>query len=173
MKAIIWIVSFVVFTFLNTLLGEAIGFRVGAVLFYLLWYYCCRAMCKAWDRHKNTKEAEKAQRNTFAAIRDEIPVSILKQCESMRGNYDLLKSELHYCVKNKDITRRQAKILLTEYSSFRRPSSVISSAAAPETAATRTLSPGFCRICGEPLLQGSIHCRKCGAEVKAAPPTSQ
>lgn len=173
MKAFIWIVSFFVFSFLNMLLGEATGFRVGAVLIYLLWYFSCRAMCNAWDRRKSARDAEKAKRNTLAAIRNEIPVNILNQCESMRGNYDLLKSELNYSVKNKDITRAQAKILLTEYARFRRPSSVVSYAAAPETTATRASSSGFCRICGEPLLQGSNYCRKCGAEVEAAPPSSQ
>lgn len=59
MKAFIWISSCLVFSVLNVILGEATGFRIGSVLFYLIWFYSARAMCKAWDKHVIAKKAEK------------------------------------------------------------------------------------------------------------------
>ena len=73
MKALIWIVSFLVFTVLNVIFGYAAGFRVGYVLLYAIWYYSARAMCKAWDKHRIAKKAEKAGVRPFENIKDEIP----------------------------------------------------------------------------------------------------
>ena len=94
MKAFIWISSCLVFSVLNVILGEATGFRIGSVLFYLIWFYSARAMCKAWDKHVIAKKAEKVGISPFAYIKGEIPEAVLTSCEQSRGNYDKLKEEL-------------------------------------------------------------------------------
>ena len=77
MKALIWILSCFIFSVLNVILGEITGIRVGSVLFYVIWYYSARAMCKAWDKHRITKKAEKAGVSAFAQIKSEIPTAVL------------------------------------------------------------------------------------------------
>lgn len=173
MKALIWILSFIIFSILNVLLGYATGIKVGSVLFYIIWFYSCKAMCKAWDKHKIEKKAAKAGVSAFESIKAEIPVFVMNHCEDTRGNYDLLKSDLKDYAKNGNITRAQADILLDEYMHSRKKAPIVSQVPPKvdpqkenEPPAAETL---YCRICGEKLLKESKFCRKCGTEVVDIP----
>ena len=57
MKAVIWILVFLVGTVVNTIIGYAIGIRAGAILLYAVEYYIAKKLCEKWDKHKNEKEA--------------------------------------------------------------------------------------------------------------------
>lgn len=165
MKVFIWISSCLVFSVLNVILGEITGFRIGSVLFYIIWFYSARAMCKAWDKHRITKKAEKANISPFEYIKGEIPKEILVNCEENRGSYDRLKEELKDYAKEKQITRAYADILLDEY--MNSPKIAVKEAI-PITNAEKCITSEqaqFCRKCGEKLLDGSRFCRKCGTEV--------
>lgn len=184
MKALIWISSFIVFSILNILLGYATGIKVGSVLFYIIWFYSCKAMCKAWDKHKIEKKAAKAGVSSFESIKAEIPAFVMSHCEDIRGNYDLLKSDLKDYAKSGNITRAQADILLDEYMHSRKkvpvaaqvppvvvPTKVDSPNGMPPKMDASTSTEGvlYCRICGEKLLKESKFCRKCGTEVVEIP----
>lgn len=169
MKAFIWISSCLVFSVLNVILGEATGFRIGSVLFYLIWFYSARAMCKAWDKHVIAKKAEKVGISPFAYIKGEIPKAVLTSCEQSRGNYDKLKEELKDYAKDKQITRAYADILLDEYMNPRKSELLKPVTSADVEKVVTADRIRFCRKCGEKLIDGSKFCRKCGTEVVEMP----
>lgn len=165
MKVLIWTLSFVVFTVLNVILGYASGFRIGSILFYFIWFYSARGMCKAWDKHRIAKKAEKAGISSFEYIKAEIPEMVLANCEENRGSYDSLKENLKGYAKEDQITRAYADILLDEYKNALKLEEikyVVEDKAEKEVA---TEQIGFCRKCGEKIIDGSKFCRLCGTEV--------
>ena len=168
MKALIWILSCFIFSILNVILGEITGIRVGSVLFYVIWYYSARAMCKAWDKHRIIKKAEKAGVSAFAQIKSEIPTAVLADCETSRGKYDELKEKLKGYAKEKQISRASADIILDEYMHARK---VVTEEPVITTAEKNVKADQirFCRKCGEKLIDGSRFCRKCGTEVVEMP----
>ena len=169
MKVLIWFSSFLIFTFLNVLLGYATGVRAGSVLFYCVWFYSARAMCKAWDKHRIAKKAEKAGVCSFEYIKGEVPEIVLANCEENRGNYDRLKENLRRYAKEDQITRAYADILLDEYKNIPKPA-VKQPVSVNETETRQPAdSVRFCRKCGEKLIEGSKFCRKCGTEVVEIP----
>ena len=56
MKALIWILCVFVATGLNTLLGYAIGVKVGYLIFYFVVCFVAKKLCDKWDEHKNKKQ---------------------------------------------------------------------------------------------------------------------
>ena len=132
MKAFIWISTFFVFSFLNLILGYAAGFRVGYLLFYLIWFYCARAMCKAWDKHRIAKKAKKVGISPFEYIKGKIPAAILAACEENRRNHDSLNRKLKEFTKDGLITRAYADILLDEYMKSRISANASTSLAEPD-----------------------------------------
>ena len=59
MKVLIWIGWFLIYTFVNTLIGSATGFRFGWLIFYLAWFYTSRACCRALDEKRDRKRVER------------------------------------------------------------------------------------------------------------------
>ena len=49
MKILIWFLTIVIGTIINTLLGYAIGVQAGAVLLYLVEFYIAKKLCEKWD----------------------------------------------------------------------------------------------------------------------------
>lgn len=117
MKALIWILSFFVITFLNLLLGYAAGFRMGSILLCVVWYLTARALCNKWDRYKISKNADKSGVTPFEFIKEYLPVDMLNHCETIRGKEDELKSYLKQCSKERKITRAYGDIICQEYMS--------------------------------------------------------
>lgn len=56
MKVLIWFVTFLVGTVLNTLLGYVIGIKAGAAILYVAEYYFAKKLCEKWDQHKVEKQ---------------------------------------------------------------------------------------------------------------------
>ncbi len=111
MKVLIWILSFFVITILNLLFGYATGFMMGGILFYIVWYFIARSLCKSWDKYKISKKAEKSGVTSFEFIRENINIDILKHCETIRCDEEELKSYLKQCSKDGKITRAYADII--------------------------------------------------------------
>ena len=49
MEILIWVLTIVIGTILNTLLGYAIGIKAGAFLLYLVEFYIAKQLCKKWN----------------------------------------------------------------------------------------------------------------------------
>lgn len=58
MKVLIWVLTIVVGTIINTLIGYATGIKAGAVLLYIAEYFVAKKLCQKWDKHKRAKEAD-------------------------------------------------------------------------------------------------------------------
>ena len=58
MKALIWILTITLGTFLNAIIGYATGIQAGAILLYLVECYIARKLCKKWDEKKENKQQE-------------------------------------------------------------------------------------------------------------------
>ena len=168
MKVLIWILNFIVISILNLICAYITGFKLGTILFYIIYFFISRAMCRAWDEHriklKSVKPQVAEQKGkilaTLDSVKEDIPTFVMSHCEENRGNYSLLKSDLRYYVKCGYITREQANILLEEYLRARECSE--ENHKKSEAQANQI---SFCRICGEKLISGSKFCRKCGTEI--------
>ncbi len=55
MKVLICLLTFLVATFLNALLGYATGIKVGYLLFYIAVYFVAKKLCQMWDQRKQNK----------------------------------------------------------------------------------------------------------------------
>lgn len=73
MKALIWILTFLIGTTLNVLLGYATGVRAGAVLLYLLEYYIAKNLCEKWDNRVKNKTANFTERGI--SIEEKQPIN--------------------------------------------------------------------------------------------------
>lgn len=49
MEILIWVLTIVIGTTLNTLLGYAIGIKAGAFLLYLVEFYIAKKLCEKWN----------------------------------------------------------------------------------------------------------------------------
>lgn len=66
MKVLIWILTFLIGSILNTLLGYAIGIKAGAFLLYIVEFYIAKKLCEKWDQRKAQKQAEEnSQQSVF------------------------------------------------------------------------------------------------------------
>ncbi len=70
MKFLIWFVCLFVASFINVLLGETTGFRVGYFLMYLGVSFVAKKLCGLWDERKKAKQAKK--NDTVSVIKQEI-----------------------------------------------------------------------------------------------------
>ena len=80
MHALIWILTFVIGTVLNVLLGYAIGVRAGAVLLYIVEYYIAKNLCKKWDE----KHPEKATAGTADSKAEDRPKKSIGRAKADR-----------------------------------------------------------------------------------------
>ncbi|HHX37841.1 MAG TPA: zinc ribbon domain-containing protein [Clostridiaceae bacterium] len=85
MKVLIWFLTILVATILNTLLGYATGFKAGYFVFYIAVFFVARKLCNLWDKHTEAKNEDAiAQPSnmiqneptpfTFPSNPDEIPI---------------------------------------------------------------------------------------------------
>ena len=93
MKAVIWVLTFVLGTVLNTFLGYATGIKMGAILLYLIEFYAAKWLCGRWEQHRATKQVSSDKKqamemtkraettNTEILLRVETPERKIKYCK--------------------------------------------------------------------------------------------
>lgn len=92
MKVLIWIMTFVIGSILNTLLGYAIGIKAGAVLLYIVEFYIAKKLCEKWDQHKNQRQSTNKSSQTV----EEKPKPIAVEVE--RDTFSKLpERKIQYC----------------------------------------------------------------------------
>ena len=57
MKGLIYLLTFIIGTIINTLIGEAIGIRFGGYLLYIIEFYIAKKICDKWEEnHSGSKD---------------------------------------------------------------------------------------------------------------------
>lgn len=103
MKILIWIGCFTLPVLLDVFLIP-MGVRLGYAIRYLITIPLAIFLCKKWDGGREEKSLEK------------IPVSVIKDVQQYRGKPTELSAFLKGHLKNKRITKAQAKYLYKSYS---------------------------------------------------------
>ena len=49
MKVLIYLLTFIIGTFINTLIGQAIGIRLGAYFLYIIEFFIAKKICDKWE----------------------------------------------------------------------------------------------------------------------------
>lgn len=72
MKVLIWILTFLIGSILNTLLGYAISIRAGAFLLYIVEFYVAKKLCEKWDERKAQKQSDNNNQQSFVVPEDPV-----------------------------------------------------------------------------------------------------
>lgn len=98
MKALIWILTFLLGSILNTLIGYAIGIKAGAVLLYIAEFYIAKKLCEKWDQRKEEKQSTKQVQNAENIIEPNVVVeSIPASIEQPVVTNDNPERKIMYC----------------------------------------------------------------------------
>ena len=115
MKALIWISTLIVLNLINLGAMNSGGPGISNIILLPLWWLISFTLCRKWDGHKTSNEAEEKGMTPFELIRSEIPQDILEQCEEVRGDENLLKFVLKDYKRKGWISHAYADILFQEY----------------------------------------------------------
>lgn len=58
MKVLIWVSCFLVATFVNAMIGVAIGFKMGGLLLYIVVSAIAKNLCDKWDEHRGINKEQ-------------------------------------------------------------------------------------------------------------------
>ncbi len=163
MKALIWIGCFFVYTFLNEILGLAIGFRLGYFFTLIIPFAVAKKLCAKWDAHIIREKAKKRGVTPFEFFKAELPPIVINGCEASRGDKEALKQFLKRRLERSEVSKGQVIILMEEYMKPKTAVNIQSSK--PEEQSSPPIR--LCEKCGEKLLENSKFCRKCGEQVNA------
>lgn len=110
MKILIWVLGYAVMTIIYILTAGVFAnagsfvLWLESVAYLVAWIWVSIVLCKKWDEHRGVKSLEK------------IPVSVIKDVQQYRGKPTELSAFLKGHLKNKRITKAQAKYLYKSYS---------------------------------------------------------
>lgn len=118
MKVLIWLVCVFLFECVQVLLIKS-GFHFGfvaAFLFYGILIYTASALSKKyggkWEMNRFCKKAEQAGMTPLEYAKKDIPKMFLLEIEDRSYDRNILSGYLTMCVKEKVITKVQARVIL-------------------------------------------------------------
>ena len=125
MKALIWIVTYIVGFVIYSVLFIFMQNLTGAILLFFVMFalltFVARSICIKLDSTKSRK-LEKASIDQGIApieyIRNQVPRIVFDTCETHRGNKMELDKYLKHCIVINLITKRHYGILMKEYSNI-------------------------------------------------------
>lgn len=147
MKVVFLVIVAFVGTFLNYLLGEWLGFRLGPLILYPILYFSAEAIWRVWKNRKYQKADGSYDR--YEQIKDVISDDILDCCASYCNDPRAMTAFLDRCVNEKVVSTVSREIILEHYFGKAQPD----------------LRHDCCPYCGTKRLPASRFCSKCGAQL--------
>ena len=118
MKVLIWVGTGFIITLLNSMLWKPLGFKLGWLLLYIVWFIVARILCNKLDAYRISKISAKAASEgttTREYIYKDISQDCIEMCEFYRGQPTLLETYLSGCLKNGAISNDAYIYLFEEY----------------------------------------------------------
>ena len=164
MKVFIWISTFVVGAFINTLIGYVTGIRFGSVLLFIIDFFIARKLCEVWD---NRMPQHKAEVNH---TKQEQPKMVGSSNNTTYPEANIQQSPAIHSEKKKDQTTCDINKLPSKTIVFKKTNNQPIVKSKPEKTTNNDdiakTKIKYCRKCGSKIDDETIYCKRCGCKVK-------
>ena len=160
MKVIIWILTLFIGSFVNILIGNALGIRAGALLLYIGEYFIARKLCEKWDDHvaqKASRKRESVNESPNNAIESDDSKQMVDNNHSEYNSIPERALPEERTIRNDNTAK---SVIDSEYGP------IVFYSDASSTNKMPIHYVGFCKQCGAAFGKDSICCDKCGAKIE-------